>query len=53
MLDGWYDFLKGVNRSFIYAERVGTPHQFVTASADELRFRGIPYFSLIIFYGHE
>lgn len=50
VLDGWYGFLKGVNRSFLYAERVGTADQFIATCAEELRERKIPYFSLILFY---
>lgn len=53
VLDGWYDFLKSVNRSFLYAEQVGSLNQFVTTSAGDLRFRKVPYFSLIIFYEYQ
>ena len=50
VLDGWHSFLKNCGRSFLYAERVGTGNEFFTSDADELEFRRIPYFSLLIIY---
>lgn len=50
VLDGWYSFLKTCRRPFLYAERVGTTDEFFTTDAEELEFRRIPYFSLLIIY---
>ena len=43
-------FLKSCGRSFLYAEKVGTSNEFFTGNAEELKFRRIPYFSLLIIY---
>lgn len=53
VLEGWHSFLKRVDRPFFYAEYLGTPKQFVTASADELIDRDIPYFAVVIFPFYE
>ncbi|MGQ1947835.1 precorrin-2 C(20)-methyltransferase [Geofilum sp. OHC36d9] len=50
VLKEWYTFLKNEAPSFLYAEQVGTEHQFFTSSVEELEFRKIPYFSLLIIY---
>ena len=50
VLDGWTTFLKQCHRPFLYVEHVGTPDQFVATTAEEIKNREIPYFSLIIFY---
>ncbi len=50
VLDGWHSFLKTCGRPFLYAERVGTEDEFFTTDAEELEFRRIPYFSLLIIY---
>ena len=50
VLDGWHSFLKSCGRSFLYAEKVGTSNEFFTGNAEELKFRRIPYFSLLIIY---
>jgi len=50
VLDGWAAFLKQCHRPFLYVEHVGTPDQFVATTAEEIKNREIPYFSLIIFY---
>lgn len=50
VLDNWYQFLKERQESFFYIERVGTAQQFSTTDFNELEFRKIPYFSLILFY---
>ncbi len=50
VLAGWHSFLKTCGRPFLYAERVGTENEFFTADAEELEFRRIPYFSLLIIY---
>lgn len=50
VLNGWHSFLKNCGRSFLYAERVGTAHEFFTSNAGELEYRKIPYFSLLIVY---
>ena len=49
VLDGWYNFLKGIERPFFYAEYLGTGKQFVTSCADDLKERAIPYFAVVIF----
>jgi precorrin-2/cobalt-factor-2 C20-methyltransferase len=50
VLDGWHTFLKNSGRSFLYVERAGTNQEYFTSNADDLEFRKIPYFSLIIIY---
>ncbi len=50
ILDNWYTFLKDKQRPFFYIERVGTAKQFSTSDFNDLEFRKIPYFSLILFY---
>jgi precorrin-2/cobalt-factor-2 C20-methyltransferase len=50
VLDGWYEFLKAVDRMFLYAEKVGTTEEFITSDAEALKNREMPYFSTIIFY---
>ncbi len=50
VLNGWHLFLKKCGRPFLYAERVGSDNEFFTSNADELEFRKIPYFSLLIIY---
>ena len=50
VLDGWHSFLKNCGRPFLYAERVGTGDEFFTSDAEELEFRKISYFSLLIIY---
>lgn len=52
VLDGWYDFLRDCNHSFLYVEKAGTPDEFVTTKAEDLKNRDIPYFSVIIIYGN-
>lgn len=49
LLKGWADYLTTCNRPFFYCEKLGTPDQFITSSAEELKHRDIPYFSIIIF----
>ena len=48
--EGWFEFLGSLQRSFLYAERVGTKLEFVTSNLEDLQYRRIPYFSLIIIY---
>lgn len=50
VLNNWYKFLKESQQSFFYIERVGTAQQFSTTDFNDLKFRKIPYFSLILFY---
>lgn len=50
VLDDWYTFLKNNQHSFFYIERVGTVEQFSTSDFNDLEYRKIPYFSLILFY---
>ncbi|PIF02209.1 MAG: precorrin-2 C(20)-methyltransferase [Draconibacterium sp.] len=50
VLNNWHLFLKNCGHSFLYAERVGTDSEFFTSNANELEFRQIPYFSLLIIY---
>jgi precorrin-2/cobalt-factor-2 C20-methyltransferase len=50
VLNNWHAFLKECQRPFFYIERVGTAQQFSTSDFNELEFRKIPYFSLILFY---
>ena len=50
VLKGWYAFLKDEATPFLYAEQVGTENQFFTSDVEELQFRKIPYFSLLIIY---
>lgn len=52
VLDGWYDFLKKSERSFLYVEKAGTSDEFVTSDVEDLNDREIPYFSVIIIYGN-
>ncbi len=53
VIHDWYGFLKQNQCRFLYVEKAGTPEQFATSDAEELREREIPYFSLIIFYRGE
>lgn len=39
--------------SFVYAEYLGTPREFITRNVEELKSRRIPYFSLIIFFNRD
>lgn len=48
--DDWPDFLAQCPNPFFYIEKAGTPEQFTTTVANDLRNRPLPYFSLIIFY---
>ncbi len=50
VLDHWFDFLKNCQRPFFYIERVGTEQQYATSDYNDLEFRRIPYFSIILFY---
>lgn len=49
----WYDFLKKLNRPFLYAERVGTSDEFSTLNIEELNGRTIPYFSILLIYSNK
>lgn len=47
---GWYPFLKELKRPFFYVEKVGTPEEYFTFDAEDLKDREIPYFATILFY---
>lgn len=42
-------FLTSFGGSFVYAEKMGTVNEFITADPNELAGRTIPYFSVLIF----
>ncbi len=48
--DNWDSFFKELEHPFLYAEKVGTPNQFITNDPNDLTGREIPYFSLLIIY---
>lgn len=51
VLENWHSFLKQRKRTFFYIERAGTAQQYSTSDYNDLEFRRIPYFSLLIIYG--
>ena len=51
VLDNWHSFLKQCKRTYFYIERAGTAQQYSTSYYNDLEFRKIPYFSLLIIYG--
>lgn len=50
VLNDWFTYLKNCQRPFFYIERVGTAQQYSTSDFNDLEFRKIPYFSIILFY---
>ncbi|MCH2235406.1 MAG: precorrin-2 C(20)-methyltransferase [Crocinitomicaceae bacterium] len=48
VMDVIFPILEQDNYVFVYAERLGTPDQFLCTEIDQLKERIIPYFSLII-----
>lgn len=51
VLDGWADYLKQCNRSFVYTEKVGTDEEYITSDYQDLIGRQVPYFALLLFPG--
>lgn len=50
VLNNWYSFLKTCKRPFLYVERTGRADEFITSNSNDLKFRKIPYFALLIIY---
>lgn len=50
-IKNWDSFFENTQSLFLYVERVGTEHQFVTGNPNDLIGRRIPYFALLIIYG--